>query len=594
MKYRNKLLNIILIISLIYSSIVIPFSNVKATGIQAKLSSSAPDSLAFRTAPSTKNSDIIDAISKNELFYILDENKISGEGCSSGYYKLLYKNQEGYACSKYITTDLSDPYDRPWNTPKKAIIGGAKFISSGYISKGQFTSYLKKFNVNPNGAYSMYNHIYQANIEAPKSEAATSFKSYCEYSKTQGKCTNQAIDLPFNFSIPVFEQMAESYLHPTGWKANLGTTDQTDTAFEEMIKDFPDSYKPYLRQMHLEHSSWTFTPMKTGVTIEEAAEVVKTTGSINSTNTKLTELDANGNPIPTNEKNWYRPNSEVTRFYLDPRNFLNETYVFMFENLSYIEIDESIIQGVLNNNELIKGMDTIDNQSYSSIFKEAGSVANVNPVYLASLSVHEVGSQTLLVTGQEFVYENVTYSGLFNFYNIGASSSASNPLRAGLKYASGGLCTICATYTQEQNQGSSENNQSQEQPKYNKQDSVNNIGAVLKGDYISGFNIGTSISSLKAKDGNIIYSSDDIIKTGQKLTFADGTSSQVVVYGDASGDGKVNSADLLVIKQHLLGSHVLSNEYLEAANVLRNGKINSANLLRIKQYLLGTANLEQN
>ena len=47
----------------------------------------------------------------------------------------------------------------------------------------------------------------------------------------------------------------------------------------------------------------------------------------------------------------------------------------------------------------------------------------------------------------EFDYKDVHYGGLFNFYNIGASSSAENPVKAGLVWASGGLCQVCATYT---------------------------------------------------------------------------------------------------------------------------------------------------
>lgn len=52
-------------------------------------------------------------------------------------------------------------------------MGGAKWIGSGYISRGQFTSYLKKFNVNPKADSALYNHQYQTNIAAPSSESVT-------------------------------------------------------------------------------------------------------------------------------------------------------------------------------------------------------------------------------------------------------------------------------------------------------------------------------------------------------------------------------------------------------------------------------------
>ena len=39
---------------------------------------------------------------------------------------------------------------------------------------------LKKFNVNPNGYYAVYNHQYMANLRAPASEASKSYDAYVE------------------------------------------------------------------------------------------------------------------------------------------------------------------------------------------------------------------------------------------------------------------------------------------------------------------------------------------------------------------------------------------------------------------------------
>ena len=471
------------------------------------------DGLALRDAATTKNSTIIDTMVVGDSVEILDKNKKSGTGCSDGWYHIKYGDKEGYACSSYISTKTSDAYDRPWNTPERAIVGGAKWIANGYISKGQFTSYLKKFNVNPKGSYDVYSHLYQSNIQAPAIEAVSSSSSYYK---------NGAFNLPFSFNIPVYKDMKESYLHPTGKTANLGTTNKTDDAFEKMIKDFPDSYKPYLRQLHQEHSNWTFTPMQTNLTIEEAAAVFKETGSIDSTNKKLTELDSKGNPISTGEKGWYKPNLAVTEYYLDPRNFLNESYVFMFEDLSYRSISESVIQGVLNGSSLLKGKDTVSGKTYASLFLQAGKTANVNPVYLASLSKVEVGSSKFNISGQEFEYNDRTYSGLYNFYNIGASSSASNPVKKGLVYASGGLCQKCGTYNGSGNSSDNgnTNNNSNNNSNSSVEASLEKIGAVVQSDYIKGFSVGTSISSLKSKDTTISYSSTDLIGTGQTITMS--------------------------------------------------------------------------
>ncbi len=60
-----------------------------------------------------------------------------------------------------------------------------------------------------------------------------------------------------------------------------------------------------------------------------------------------------------------------------------------------------------------------------------------------------------------------------------------------------------------------------------------------------------------------------------------------IVVGDVNGDGKINSADLLRVRQYLLGSAVLDNGYFLSSDINKDNVINSADLLRIRQYLLG-------
>lgn len=134
----------------------------------------------------------------------------SGSGASSGtysgyegYYNFFnigaYDSSTGQAIAnglKYASSGST--YNRPWTTPYKAIVGGAQYIASSYIAKGQNTVHFQKFNV----VYSpLYSHQYMTNVQAPTSEAKSTFKSY----------TNMGIAKDsFVFYIPVYNNMPSS------------------------------------------------------------------------------------------------------------------------------------------------------------------------------------------------------------------------------------------------------------------------------------------------------------------------------------------------------------------------------------------------
>lgn len=72
--------------------------------------------------------------------------------------------------------------------------------------------------------------------------------------------------------------------------------------------------------------------------------------------------------------------------------------------------------------------------------------------------------------------------------------------------------------------------------------------------------------------------------TGAQINF-EGKTYNLVVLGDANGDGIINSADLLKVVKHLNEISILKESYLKAVDCNRDGTINSADLLKIVKHL---------
>ena len=85
---------------------------------------------------------------------------------------------------------------------------------------------------------------------------------------------------------------------------------------------------------------------------------------------------------------------------------------------------------------------------------------------------------------------------------------------------------------------------------------------------------------------------DNLIYTGGKTRIIRGQDIYAeytnVVIGDINGDAKINSADLLKVRQHLLGQNTLTGYHFLSSDINYDSTINSADLLRVRQHLLGT------
>lgn len=226
-----------------------------------------------------------------------------------------------------------------------------------------------------------------------------------------------------------------------------------DPDFETEIAAFPESYKTYLRALHKAHPKWHFTPISaikdfdTTVAVQSRLGVSLIENSVNDA-WKSTEPGAydwnTGTFTPYDGQNWVNASMAVVKYYLDPRNMLSEDMVFQFLNLSYDSTYQTIdsVKGMLNGtfmaNKLIT--DCSGNQlSYEDVFLNAGHDYNANPVFLVAKVLQEVSANGSNSTSGSYYssYYKKSYSNLYNYFNIGASSGP-DPVAKGLAFARDG------------------------------------------------------------------------------------------------------------------------------------------------------------
>lgn len=237
-----------------------------------------------------------------------------------------------------------------------------------------------------------------------------------------------------------------------------------DDAFEKSISDFPSSYKTYLRKLHEKYPKWKFEALETGLRWDDVvsgetdpeksgsgnkALVAKTAGDLLKRNLACDYNPSTGNYIYKDASSWVSAGQNTIAYFLDPRNFLNEVNVFQFEKNSY---DKSVhtlsgVKKILAGTFMdygkgdfsyinTKGKTVKAGTTYAEEIFKAGKKYGVSPYYLASKIVQEVGSNGSGSTNGKYTSKDgkTTFTGYYNFYNIGANDGA-DPIKNGLNYS---------------------------------------------------------------------------------------------------------------------------------------------------------------
>ena len=499
-----------------------------------------------------------------------------------------------------ITKGLKYAKNAGWTTPYLSISGGVNNIKRTYIQYGQDTIYFQKFDVsNPYGnASALMAYQYQTNILAPICESIISYNAY----KKLG-----LLDTAFTFYIPVYENMPED---PTPYPAADSAkfvSDNTKVYLDDGIDNGTDSF-------NIRYSANT--------ELDNIVYILKEKSN-----------DPNNRVLMTRTKKGDGYNFDYVEFYVGEeliKGYVWSEYVKEYEytKVESISLDKEEIELQIDDTYDLELTITPDNATFKnvkweSLDEEVATVENgkitavsegktVIKVYTLEDANEVECKVTVIPKVQDIILEKTEY-----IVEVGESVTPQVTLKHIENYSLESENEEIVIIEGQSFKGVSEGETSIT-VKGENTDITKEIIVVIKkkediqienytldesilvsSKTVTGIVPNTSVSDLIAKVtmnnltilikdvfGNEL-SSDDIVGTGSKIIFLKEDNSifdelEIIIKGDVTGDGVINSADLLKIVKYL-------NKVVEidtrASDVTKDNLTNSADLLKIVKYL---------
>lgn len=403
-----------------------------------------------------------------------------------------------------------------------------------------------------------------------------------------------------------------------------------DENFENNLANFPESYRDSLRALHAKYPNWRFKAFNVGMTFDEAVNTQYNADDFTKTRKYYTlsaayggdewrdmrAYDAASGTWVQPEQGWTYASRTAIEYYMDPRNFLTESEIFMFAQQSYDEQTqtEELLRKVISGHFLENGYDAnydgikddaTEKDAYLKDIMNAAKESRVNPFVIAAMIIGEQSENSPLISGTyEYIQTDPTtneivvyedYKGYYNFFNIGAYGPTKDDIyRRGLSFA------------QQQN------------PPWNSRSASITGGAKWYEDgyigigqdtyYFMNFNLVNKVyyhqyagnvrdaynKACKLDDAfvnNTEATVEFIIPVFDELPDVPQQNipepEPVIPKGDANFDGVIDVVDLAAVKMDILGIRKLEGNSFTAADVNNDGVVDVVDLAAVKMHILG-------
>ena len=179
-------------------------------------------------------------------------------------------------------------------------------------------------------------------------------------------------------------------------------------------------YKEKIQSLMEKHPNWNFELLYTGLKYDD---VIAGEYKVHSRN--LVPTSYKGEWICSicgtklYDSGWYCASSKAIAYYMDPRNFLDETNVFQFQNLN------SYLNGVCSLQGIQKQVDGTFLQNYAKDIDTACKNQNVNSYYIVTRLLQEQGRNGTSIGKGMDGGDGKKY---YNPFNIGASGNGWNEI----------------------------------------------------------------------------------------------------------------------------------------------------------------------